>query len=62
MDEAFRNLAQRPVERLERNLRMGAGEGDQLGAAGEEFRRAALVAMNMGLVMAQDCAMGRAQG
>ena len=61
MDDALGKLAKRPVEGLKRNLRMRPAERDQLGAAGEEFRRTALVAMDVRLVMAKDGAMGGAQ-
>ena len=61
MDEALGDFAEGAVEFGQINLGVVTAQRDQLAAAGEEFRGAAFVAMNMRLVMAQDGAMRRTQ-
>ena len=53
--------AKRLAQGVRRDLAAFAGDADELGAAGEQFRRAAFVVMDMRFLMAEDGAPGRRQ-
>src|SRR6185437_12364514 len=52
-DQTARETLQRARQRLGRHLALVAGHADQLGAAGEELRRAAFVVVNVRLLVAE---------